>query len=65
MIEWPADVESIAGLLVPPGNGILAADESTGRALQAAALKVWAGNPATGAARRGMLAEHLAPAPAP
>jgi len=28
--EWPADMESTAGLLVAPGKGILAADESTG-----------------------------------
>jgi len=30
MTEWPADTESIARLLVAPGKGILAADESTG-----------------------------------
>lgn len=30
MFEWPADMESIAALLVAPGKGILAADESTG-----------------------------------
>ena len=30
MIERPMDIESIAGLLVAPGKGILAADESTG-----------------------------------
>ncbi|MEX1169763.1 MAG: class I fructose-bisphosphate aldolase [Chloroflexota bacterium] len=30
MTAWPSDIESIAGLLVAPGKGILAADESTG-----------------------------------
>jgi len=30
MTAWPSDIESIAGLLVEPGKGILAADESTG-----------------------------------
>jgi fructose-bisphosphate aldolase, class I len=30
MTAWPPDIESIAGLLVEPGKGILAADESTG-----------------------------------
>ena len=30
MAEWPPDMESIASLLVAPGRGILAADESTG-----------------------------------
>jgi fructose-bisphosphate aldolase class I len=30
MTAWPADLESIAGLLVSPGKGILAADESSG-----------------------------------
>jgi fructose-bisphosphate aldolase, class I len=30
MNAWPSDIESIAGLLVEPAKGILAADESTG-----------------------------------
>lgn len=30
MTGWPADMASIAGLLVAPGEGILAADESAG-----------------------------------
>ena len=30
MTAWPTDIESMAGLLVEPAKGILAADESTG-----------------------------------